>query len=71
MHELLHTLGFGHEHNRYDRDDYVKIYFNRIVSNKHSNFKKFAKNQTLETTFGLPYDLLSILHYRTVAYPKI
>ena len=64
MHELLHTLGFGHEHNRYDRDDYVKVYLDKVQSNKLDNFYKFSKTQILETTLGLPYDLMSILHYR-------
>nr|XP_027225759.1 astacin-like metalloprotease toxin 5 [Penaeus vannamei] len=30
MHEFMHTLGFGHEHNRPDRDEYVTVYFDNI-----------------------------------------
>lgn len=32
QHELLHALGFYHEHTRFDRDDYVRIQFNNVPS---------------------------------------
>jgi len=31
QHELLHTLGFHHEHNRSDRDNHVQIIFKNII----------------------------------------
>jgi len=31
MHELLHSLGFFHEHNRPDRDNFVTIHFDNII----------------------------------------
>ena len=34
QHELLHTLGFYHEHMRSDRDQYVKINFDNIIDCK-------------------------------------
>ena len=31
LHEFMHTLGFYHEENRGDRDDYVRINWDNII----------------------------------------
>jgi hypothetical protein len=58
-HELMHAVGFHHEHSRQDRDDYVKILWENIDPALASNFDK----STGTTTFGFPYDYLSIMQY--------
>ncbi|XP_012669983.1 astacin-like metalloendopeptidase [Clupea harengus] len=62
-HELLHTLGFYHEHSRMDRDSHVKIEFQNIVKGEEKNFKKVDAN-----TLDLPYDLDSITHYGSLFF---
>ncbi|XP_050977666.1 astacin-like metalloendopeptidase [Labeo rohita] len=57
-HEVLHSLGFHHEHSRFDRGDHITILNENIASGKEDNFVKKIGN-----TLGLQYDLGSILHY--------
>ncbi|XP_013875964.1 astacin-like metalloprotease toxin 5 isoform X2 [Austrofundulus limnaeus] len=57
-HELLHTLGFQHEHTRSDRDQYIEVVQNNILPGMENNFNKINGE-----TFGIPYDYTSIMHY--------
>ena len=60
-HELFHTIGMLHEHQRSDRDQYVKFNQNNLRRpSKDKNFKKYTRVDTL----GLPYDITSITHYQ-------
>ena len=34
MHELMHRVGFGHEHTRPDRDTYIEVIWNQITQRK-------------------------------------
>nr|BAG74356.1 hatching enzyme [Engraulis japonicus] len=58
QHELLHALGFYHEHTRSDRDQYVRINWEHVSAGAISNFKKRDTNN-LDT----PYDYSSVMHY--------
>ena len=68
VHEFVHALGFHHEQNRPDRDKYVKINFQNIYSRNSFNFRKQSSSRV--STFGVPYDGLSIMHYRSNAFSK-
>ena len=59
IHELGHIIGFRHEHNRIDRDIYVKIKPNIAVNQRQ--YKKYYDGQT--GYYDVPYDLSSIMHY--------
>ncbi|GFY73339.1 low choriolytic enzyme [Trichonephila inaurata madagascariensis] len=61
LHELLHVLGFFHEHTRPDRDEFVTIFNDNIKEASINNFRKMSDSRV--TTFGLPYDFRSVLHY--------
>ncbi|OWA52411.1 putative Sortilin-related receptor [Hypsibius exemplaris] len=61
LHELMHTLGFYHEQSRSDRDEYIEIVWDHIIPEQRFNFNPWD-NATV-TTFGLPYDFASVLHY--------
>lgn len=65
-HEFLHALGFWHEQSRADRDDYVKIMWDRISEGKEHNFNTY--NDTTSSSLGVPYDYGSMMHYSKTAF---
>lgn len=57
LHQIIHALGFHHEHQRKDRDDYVTVNTSKLKSEDQIN-------QYKKEFIGLtPYDPYSILHY--------
>ncbi|XP_067673194.1 MAM and LDL-receptor class A domain-containing protein 1-like isoform X1 [Haliotis asinina] len=62
MHELMHALGFWHEHSRPDRDHYITIMWDNIAKEHEDNFKSYSSDDI--DTLGAPYDYGSIMHYR-------
>ncbi|XP_053739693.1 meprin A subunit beta [Synchiropus splendidus] len=65
-HEFLHALGFWHEQSRSDRDDYVKIMWDRISAGKEHNFNVY--DDTTSSALGVPYDYGSMMHYSKNAF---
>ena len=59
-HEIMHAMGFYHEHARKDRDDHLIVNLDNIINGKEKNFKIC----TYCWTFKIPYDFRSIMHYR-------
>ncbi|CEF70618.1 Astacin-like metalloendopeptidase [Strongyloides ratti] len=68
QHEILHTLGFYHEHSRIDRDKYLKIYFQNIIPSRKQSFDIVSKKDS--NTFGVPYDYGSVMHYGLYYFTK-
>ena len=68
MHELGHTIGLYHEHERDDRDLYVEIDYQFIPDNEYvrGEFEKKKKRYW----YALPYDYGSIMHFPLDAYSK-
>jgi|GEM_PF-7040147 len=58
LHELMHGLGFLHEQQRIDRDNFVTINWYNIRSGDRDQFEKY-----LFTDLLTPYDYNSIMHY--------
>jgi hypothetical protein len=61
-HELGHALGFFHEHERWDRDQFVTIHYENIKPGRAHDYDWIAKTNWLVNS--LPYDYKSIMHYR-------
>lgn len=68
MHELMHALGFMHEHTREDRDSHVQLHWENIKQGYESDFKKIEKGEA--NLFGVGYDYGSLLHYSSTAFSK-
>ncbi|XP_039270426.2 astacin-like [Styela clava] len=66
IHEIMHSLGFFHEHQRPDRDAYVNIILTNVEPGKEGNFEKISTIDSL----GSPYDYTSIMHYFGTAFSK-
>lgn len=66
MHELLHVTGLFHHQCRYDRDDYIEILWENVDPSQMHNFDKVSEKYS--TTFDLPYDFNSLMHYPRHAF---
>ncbi|CAL1272250.1 unnamed protein product [Larinioides sclopetarius] len=61
LHEMMHALGFLHEQTRYDRDDYVRVWWDNIVPGMEPSFVKMRPSEI--DLLDLDYDYRSIMHY--------
>ena len=61
-HELGHVLGFFHEHQRWDRDQFVTVHYEHIKAGRANDYDWIAKTNWIVSS--LPYDFQSIMHYR-------
>ncbi|KAE9554888.1 hypothetical protein FO519_001916 [Halicephalobus sp. NKZ332] len=68
IHEVLHVLGLEHEHQRPDRDEFIKIIYSNVEPDKMSNFGKIPEDDVYYKEH--PYDYRSIMHYDGSAFGK-
>ncbi|TMS39944.1 hypothetical protein L596_006391 [Steinernema carpocapsae] len=65
-HEMLHVVGFEHEHQRPDRDRYIRVLFDNVSPDQIGNFDKIP-DRDLER-YDHEYDYKSIMHYDSAAF---
>jgi hypothetical protein len=71
FHEVFHVLGFFHEQNRYDRDDYIKILWENINEEHWPQFEKFPKEsfpEALQDPGLTPFSFYTFMLYRPTAF---
>jgi hypothetical protein len=61
-HELGHVLGFFHEHERWDRDEYVTFHYDHIKPGRQDDYDWIPRTNWLVSSTA--YDYRSIMHYR-------
>ncbi|XP_067136350.1 astacin-like metalloprotease toxin 5 [Centruroides vittatus] len=66
-HELGHAIGFYHEHNRSDRDDYLNIFWINIMQNMKPQFKKLFPT---ENVLYDEFNYRSVMLYGETAFSK-
>lgn len=64
-HELGHTIGLIHEHQRADRDVYVTINYGNVEPGQEHNFTKVVTSR-----LWTEYDFGSLMHYSRTAWSK-
>ncbi|KRF98653.1 uncharacterized protein Dwil_GK27241 [Drosophila willistoni] len=67
LHELLHVLGFHHQHVAANRDEYINVNWDNIRPKFKMNFFHDHRNQLLGN-FGEDYDYNSVMHYARNAF---
>lgn len=68
IHELMHALGFVHEHSRADRDQYIQIHWDNIFVPQKNQFQKL--DEKISQPASYPFDYYSVLLYPPHAFSK-
>ncbi|XP_058055753.1 high choriolytic enzyme 1-like [Anopheles bellator] len=68
LHELMHVLGFLHQHTRPDRDRHVCILYENVVPEPGALYNYEIVEPSTDLAFPVPYDYESIMHYRPDMY---
>ena len=67
LHEVMHALGWLHEHQRGDRDNHVKVWPDRCTMTGQSYEGNMGKMGSEWHNDGSPYDKSSVMHYSTTS----
>lgn len=67
LHEMLHALGFWHEHSRPDRDTYLTVNLANVQTGMESQLTKLTTTQAQNMT---TYDFASVMHYGPKSFSK-
>lgn len=70
LHELLHALGFIHEHCRKDRDLYIIINYDNIFDDSVEQFDINNNVVSDKIIMATEYDYKSIMHYTSNGFSK-
>ena len=65
-HEIGHVLGFWHEHQLPDRDEFVQVVYENIAEKYHHLFSLFSVANI--GSLNSAYDYGSIMHYNPYAF---
>lgn len=65
IHEIGHTVGLFHEHNRSDRDSHITVHFDNIKQNRRDNFIRYKDDG------GLGFDYRTFDFNSIMIYPSI
>jgi hypothetical protein len=67
-HEIMHAIGFFHEHTRPDRDSYVTVLWENIENGYEQNYYKRLGSEVDDQ--GVNYDYDSVMHYGDEYFAK-
>ena len=72
MHELGHVIGFWHEHQREDRDEYIRVIEENLYGgdDPNSSARKSYEILPFLNDQGVGYDYASVMHYGKDAFAK-
>ncbi|CAH1643689.1 unnamed protein product [Spodoptera littoralis] len=66
VHEFMHILGFVHMQSTHNRDNFVRINGQNVVSGSEHNFDIYKESRV--DNLGVDYDYVSCLHYGPYAF---